>query len=103
MRVDVQVETAIDGRSDLLRRSRATRQRAGGTPTSSRWTGRPRRRSAIGSRVDFVAQFLGRRLTYTYEVVELEPDRRLVMRTTDGPMPWRPPTPGNWRAPTGPA
>lgn len=42
---------------------------------------------AIGSRVDFVAQFLGRRLAYTYEVVELELDHLLVMRTVDGPFP----------------
>jgi len=42
---------------------------------------------AVGSRMDFVAQFLGRRLAYTYEVVELEPERRLVMRTADGPFP----------------
>lgn len=42
---------------------------------------------ALGSRMDFVAQFLGRRLAYTYEVVELEPARRIVMRTTDGPFP----------------
>ena len=42
---------------------------------------------AVGSRMDFVAQFLGRRLTYTYEVVELVPERRLVMRTADGPFP----------------
>lgn len=28
---------------------------------------------AVGSRIGFVAQFLGRRLAYTYEVVELEP------------------------------
>ena len=42
---------------------------------------------AVGSRLDFVAQFLGRRLAYTYEVVELVPGRRLVMRTADGPFP----------------
>jgi uncharacterized membrane protein len=42
---------------------------------------------AVGSRLDFVAQFLGRGLAYTYEVVELEPGRRLVMRTAQGPFP----------------
>lgn len=42
---------------------------------------------AVGSRLAFVAQFLGRRLAYTYEVVELDPGRRLVMRTSEGPFP----------------
>ena len=37
--------------------------------------------------MDFVASFLGRRLAYTYEVVEFEPGRRLVMRTAQGPFP----------------
>jgi uncharacterized membrane protein len=41
----------------------------------------------VGSRMDFVAAFLGRRLAYTYEVAEFEPGRRLVMRTADGPFP----------------
>jgi uncharacterized membrane protein len=41
----------------------------------------------VGSRMAFVARFLGRRLEYTYEVVEVVPDRRLVMRTSQGPFP----------------
>jgi Polyketide cyclase / dehydrase and lipid transport len=51
---------------------------------------------AVGSRMSFVARFLGRRLAYTYEVVDLVPGERLVMRTAQGPFPmettytWRP-------------
>jgi Polyketide cyclase / dehydrase and lipid transport len=42
---------------------------------------------AIGSRFAFVAKFMGRRLAYTYEVAELVPDERFVMRTAQGPFP----------------
>jgi len=42
---------------------------------------------ADGSTMDFVARFLGRRLSYTYEVVELDLPHRLVMRTAEGPFP----------------
>jgi hypothetical protein len=41
----------------------------------------------VGSTLDFVARFLGRRLAYTYEVVELVPGERLVMLTAQGPFP----------------
>lgn len=53
--------------------------------TSVEWLTPPP--AAVGSRVAFVAQFLGRRLAYTYEITALDPARRLVMRTAEGPFP----------------
>ena len=41
----------------------------------------------VGSRIAFVAEFLGRRLEYTYEIAEFEPGKRFVMRTAEGPFP----------------
>jgi len=57
----------------------------------------------LGSRMDFVARFLGWRLAYTYEVVDLVPGQRLVMRTAQGPFPmettysWQPVDEGRTR------
>ena len=40
---------------------------------------------AVGSRFRFTSGFLGRTLEYTYEVVELVPGERFVMRSDRGP------------------
>ena len=88
MGVDVQVETVVA-------RAPAEVAAYAGDPTNApewyvnirsvQWGTEPPVR--VGSRMDFVAGFLGRRLAYTYEVVELVPGERLVMRTADGPFP----------------
>ena len=86
--VDVLTETVI-------RRPRAEVAAYAGDPTNApewyvnirsvQWRTPPP--VAVGSRMDFVAHFLGRRLAYTYEVTDLQPGERLVMRTADGPFP----------------
>jgi Polyketide cyclase / dehydrase and lipid transport len=42
---------------------------------------------AVGSQLEFVARFLGRRFAYTYEVREHAPGERFVMSTAQGPFP----------------
>lgn len=88
--VDVAVETVID-------RPREEVAAYAGDPShapewyanirSVRWHGGPGVR--VGARVDFEARFLGRTLRYTYELVEVQPGRRLVMSTAQGPFPMR--------------
>ena len=41
----------------------------------------------VGSRIAFVAHFLGRRMAYTYVVRELVDGERFVMSTAEGPFP----------------
>lgn len=52
----------------------------------------------IGSVVAFEARFAGRRLAYTYEIAELVPGERLVMRTRECPFPME--TTYTWAAAT---
>ncbi|SDL57992.1 SRPBCC family protein [Tessaracoccus oleiagri] len=51
---------------------------------------------AIGTEVDFVARFLGKRLAYTYRFAEYVPGERLVMSTAQGPFPME--TTYTWRS-----
>jgi uncharacterized membrane protein len=50
----------------------------------------------VGSKIAFVARFMGRTLRYTYEIAELVPNQRLVMRTSEGPFPME--TTYTWQA-----
>jgi uncharacterized membrane protein len=40
-----------------------------------------------GTKITFVASFLGRQLSYTYEITEHAPGERVVMSTAAGPFP----------------
>ena len=88
MAVDVQVETEILRPVDEVA---AYAGDPGNAPEwyanirSVEWRTEPPVR--VGSRMDFVAHFLGRQIAYTYEVTELVPGRRLVMETAQGPFP----------------
>ncbi len=88
MSVDVQVETTIGQPVAVVAAFAGDPTRAPewyANIRSVEWQTPPP--VGVGSRMDFVAQFLGRRLAYSYEVVELETEHRLVMRTADGPFP----------------
>jgi hypothetical protein len=40
-----------------------------------------------GSRIAFAADWMDRRLEYTYEVIDFVPNERLLMRSAEGPFP----------------
>lgn len=104
MPVDVLTEIDIDRPADVVAAFAAD---PGNAPQwyvnirEVRWETSPP--LAVGSRLAFVAHFLGRRLAYTYEIVELVPGERLVMRTAQGPFPmqttyiWQPRDDGRTR------
>ena len=88
MKVDVTTEIDID------RPREEVAAFAADPDNTTRWyddikavTWQTERPVRVGSRMDFVAHFLGRRLAYTYEVRALEPCHRLVMSTDAGPFP----------------
>ena len=104
MSVDVQTEIVIDRPADVVAAYAGDPENAPewyANIDSVDWQTAPP--VSVGSKMTFVARFLGRRLEYTYEVVELVPDERLVMRTAQGPFPmettytWTPVGPGSTR------
>ena len=52
--------------------------------------------ATVGSRIAFVAHFLGRRIAYTYQVRELVDAARFVMSTAEGQVPMQ--TTYTWEA-----
>jgi hypothetical protein len=88
--MDVQVETTIarprEAVADYLFDWRNDTTWIGGISEARRADGGD---FGVGARVARVARFLGKRIEYVNEVVELEPGRRLIMRSVQGPFPMR--------------
>lgn len=90
MAVDVVTEIVIDRPRDEVAAfcvDPATTTRWYRNITAVEWVTAPP--LAVGSRLAFVASFLGRRLSYTYEVREHVAGERFVMSTQEGPFPMR--------------
>lgn len=88
MAVDVQTETIIDRPRDEVARYASDPTHAPEwyvNIKSVEWHSEPS--VTVGARMAFVAHFLGKRIAYTYEIVDFAPGERLVMRTAEGPFP----------------
>ncbi len=104
MAVDVITETEIDRPRSEVAAYAADPANAPAWYVNIRsveWLSEPPLR--VGSRIAFVAKFLGKRLAYTYEISEFVPGERLVIRTAEGPFPmettytWESSAPGRTR------
>lgn len=86
--VDVVAEIVIDRPREAVARYAADPDNAPGWYANIKavtWESSPP--LSVGSKLAFKAQFLGRTLDYVYEFTELDPARKLVMRTAQGPFP----------------
>lgn len=88
MPVDVQVETVIQrpiAEVAAYAADPATAPSWYENIKSAAWVTKPPLK--VGSEFRFTAHFLGKVLAYTYQAVDYEPGRKLVMRTAEGPFP----------------
>jgi uncharacterized membrane protein len=88
--IDVRVDTVIGRpRADVARYAMAPENEPiwiSGISQSKLLTDPPVR---VGTQVERVAGFMGKRIEYVLGVVEHEPERRIVMETVRGPFPMR--------------
>ena len=86
MKVDVSSEIVIDRPVGVVSEYAANPDNAPAwnkNIKSVEWRTAPPFRA--GSQIAFVAQFLGKRLAYTYEIIDFVAGERLIMRTAEGP------------------
>ena len=97
MPVDVQTEITIRRPTDVVAAYAAAPDKAPewyDNIKDAAWKTDPPLR--VGSQVTFTAQFLGRRLAYTYELTDYVAGEHLTMATAQGPFPMQ--TTYTWRA-----
>lgn len=90
MAIDVKVSGRIDRPPDqvagfAMEAENDTRW-IGGISSARRLTTGP---TDVGTRVERVASFMGKRIDYVMDVVELEPGRKIVLRSVKSPFPMK--------------